>query len=260
MNSGSLDLNTPQVLTSDDEVISNKAVSSRILDARPVMFRQRECRRRVSLDAPSVSFAPNHLVHHLHCTPTATNMTCEEKITSWYSDRELHVFKEDVRAASRRLRCQLHGAAGQTSHQSTGGFPTNKTNFDGEVECTRGLEQRASYERQRRKYLAIQTILEYQRRLQQIASSGKDHATHVVDSCFHLALVSGRATEWFSHIAATTAQEDFASAYPERAHPIDRPTYSFCSIKPALLKRGHPLDIQGKKRRRIQVMCQPQDT
>mmetsp|Transcript_6722 Transcript_6722/g.8629 ORF Transcript_6722/g.8629 Transcript_6722/m.8629 type:complete len:240 (-) Transcript_6722:248-967(-) len=186
--------------------------------------------RRVSLPSrDGVSFSSFATVHYLLKVPTASLLTDEERHALWYSEKELNASKNAAKTVSRCLRKKVLKDANKKQH-----LPIR----DEDMECVRGLELRSSSERQKRKNIAIYTILECQRRLQARAFSDQAFPTAVVDPILHLAIVSRKATQWSSQVAIADAREDYATLYSTQySHKHDL-NYPSCPI--------------STKRRRIQ--------
>jgi hypothetical protein len=141
-------------------------------------------RRRVSFQEPQVVS---------EVTP-CSSMTPEERSEIWYQQTDLIGFKNEARDLSRRLRA----------------YPEQ------EEEC-RGLEHRISFERQKRKLLAIRAIIKAQTR----------HPDQ-------LAMIASRCTAWAKEIAVLTGHQDFYQAYnPALLHtvPTTLPETEFPSMR-----------------------------
>ena len=91
----------------------------------------------------------------------------------------------------------------------------------------RGIEHRVSPDRRRRKYVALRSVLEFQRKLRQAAvvATRKGGATAVatlVDPAERLARYARRCTAWAGGVALATGQSDFLEVYPYMARTVYR--------------------------------------
>lgn len=147
----------------------------------------------------------------------------------WFNQNELDQFKDAARIVSRRVAlsqkqmnedlasCVGKGAEvklrllrrfqSQLMHEElthSRPFPANLDASD--FEMTRGLELRASFERQRRKIVAIRTILEVQRRLKGSSASPSETENRIAE-------VARMATNSAKNTAALAAKTDFVDAW-----------------------------------------------
>mmetsp|Transcript_9230 Transcript_9230/g.14310 ORF Transcript_9230/g.14310 Transcript_9230/m.14310 type:complete len:211 (-) Transcript_9230:2-634(-) len=106
-------------------------------------------------------------------------MSASERADVWYTKVDLDQFKEKARIASRRIRRDL---------------PLKE-----DSDCTRGLEQRVSLQRQKSRWITIKAVLEAQRRF----GKGMDTLSAISKQCSRRAI----------HQAHVTGKQDFCDAY-----------------------------------------------
>eukprot|EP00540_Astrosyne_radiata_P011444 CAMPEP_0116844882 /NCGR_PEP_ID=MMETSP0418-20121206/12948_1 /TAXON_ID=1158023 /ORGANISM="Astrosyne radiata, Strain 13vi08-1A" /LENGTH=213 /DNA_ID=CAMNT_0004475911 /DNA_START=123 /DNA_END=764 /DNA_ORIENTATION=+ len=151
---------------------------------------------------PRVSFEKVEVVG---CVPPSSTMSQERRNELWYPQADLAQFKNDARDLCRRIR---HSNAEQQPLLDVPHMDCTK------ADCTRGLEHRASVERQRNKFLAMRAILKAQSRCSQPEQ---------------LAVVASKCTAWAKEIALCTGYQDFYFAYnPALLHLVPQtPTAKF---------------------------------
>jgi hypothetical protein len=164
-------------------------------------------RRRVTFQEPQV------VSEVIPCS----SMTPEERSEMWYQQTDLIAFKNEARDLSRRLRA----------------FPEQ------EEEC-RGLEHRISFERQKRKLVAIRAIIKAQARYPD-----------------QLAMIASRCTAWAKEIALLTGHNDFYRAYnPALVHtfPTTLPSTQFLSTRRRGISMLDDHDEEPVRRTRPRLM------
>lgn len=152
--------------------------------ARAPMRRQQQQRA-----VRRVSFQPSEIDHDDNNVTRASSpaLTTEERDELWYNPSEMNRFKNEARETSRRIR---------------------RNCISSNDECTRGLEQRISMDRQRNKWLAIRAILKAQ------------------DTCaspHELARIASRCTAWAKEVSLLTGHADYYAAYnPALVHLVPK--------------------------------------
>ena len=156
-----------------------------------------------SARAVSPEHKPSHVsfATHVEMIPARSpleTLSEEELEGVWYHAEELMTFRQEARELCRKLRVE-----GSTS-----------------IECTRGLESRASYERQKRKVLGTRCIVKSQGKL-------------VPD---RLAALAQRCTQWAVGVAHEEGTLDHAIAY---------------DLQPPVRKRLAQLEEEEAQQRRV---------
>jgi hypothetical protein len=116
-------------------------------------------------------------------------LSCAEQSALWYHVTDLEQFRTEVRDLCRQMRVSPEPVLSSTG---------TSTYSLGAHFHTRGLEQRACLERQRRKYLSARFILRAQSK---------------VESEDHLALIAHKCTAWATVLAREEAARDVIRAY-----------------------------------------------
>jgi hypothetical protein len=148
-------------------------------------------RRRVTFSEQHNSVIPS--------TSPLDHLSTPEQSTLWYHVTDLDHFRTQVRDLCRQMRVSTEPVGSSTVGTSTYSL--------GAHFHTRGLEQRACLERQRRKYLAARCILRAQSK---------------VESEEHLAVIAHKCTAWATVLAREEAARDVIRAYgPEPIISID---------------------------------------
>lgn len=171
-----------------------------------ILIKQREeDMRRIRRQRRRVSFQEPQVVSEV--TP-CSSMTPEERAESWYTQDDLAAFKDEARDLCRKIRYSPEA-----------------------VEEFRGLEHRISFERQKRKCLAIRAIIMAQ--------------SHHPDQ---LPMIASRCSAWAKEIALLVGHRDFYQAYqPELAHLV-----------PTTLPTTHP-ELASMRKRQIIVIVDTDD-
>uniref|UniRef100_A0A7S2H0A0 Uncharacterized protein n=1 Tax=Helicotheca tamesis TaxID=374047 RepID=A0A7S2H0A0_9STRA len=133
----------------------------------------------------------------------ASDMTDEEKHTTWYSVDEISAFRNDVRESSRLIR--------QRKRDFSSVHKPQHELLNEKEECSRGLEYRIDPDRQVKRVNASRYIMKYQHHLRLCAAS----STKATDLELRLANISARLSQWARDVALITAREDYLDAYPE---------------------------------------------
>jgi hypothetical protein len=149
-------------------------------------------------DESNISFIPSPL----------DQLTTEAEWQSiWYQASDLEDFRSEARDLCRQLRLDCKNSSSKNNAESSSSssaaaaapFEEAKVCSLARDHATRGLEQRACLERQRRKYLAIKCIVRAQAKL----AGNPDR----------LALLSHKCTHWAAELAVEEAARDFVRAY-----------------------------------------------
>lgn len=114
--------------------------------------------------------------------------TRQDERSLWYCVTDLDLFRTQVRDLCRQMRVSPE------QHMAPGGTCTYSL---GALTHTRGLEQRACLERQRRKYMTARYVLRAQKTL----------------TADDLALLAHNCTHWAAVLAREEAARDFVRAY-----------------------------------------------
>jgi hypothetical protein len=125
-------------------------------------------------------------------------LSTQEQSALWYHVTDLDHFRTEVRDLCRKMR-----VSSEPVQESCVGTSTYSL---GAHFHTRGLEQRACLERQRRKYLAARCILRAQSK---------------VESGEHLAVIAHKCTAWATVLAREEAARDVIRAYGPEIISID---------------------------------------
>mmetsp|Transcript_31724 Transcript_31724/g.42275 ORF Transcript_31724/g.42275 Transcript_31724/m.42275 type:complete len:228 (+) Transcript_31724:37-720(+) len=152
----------------------------------------------------NVRFNSNVDVFSFLNTPVASDMTDEEKRSTWYSKDELRTLRGNAREASRLIR--------QIDEESIS-LHVPQHYFISEYDaCIRGLELRSNLERKKNQCITRRVIMKYQHRLR----LGLTRTSAVfADPELHLAIISKKLSQRARDIALSTARKDYIAAYPE---------------------------------------------
>jgi len=165
---------------------------------------------------------------------SCSSMTAEERDELWYHQSSLSQFKTEARELCRRIR---DVDVGSQPLLDVARVDTTA------AACTRGLEHRASIERQKNKFLAMRAILKAQARYEKSEQ---------------LAMVASKCTAWAKEIALCTGYQDFYYAYnPALLHLVPQTP----SVKFPLVSRKKSseddISVEERPRRKKQRTLSP---
>jgi hypothetical protein len=175
-----IDLEKPQIVGNPKD--ASRSSFSHPLHLQPQQQQQQQCQRR------RVSFSGSTCV--IPITSPLDRLSSQEQSALWYHVTDLDHFRTEVRDLCRKMRVSTEPVLSSTVGTSTYSL--------GAHFHTRGLEQRACLERQRRKYLAARCILRAQSK---------------VESGEHLAIIAHKCTAWATILAREEAARDVIRAY-----------------------------------------------
>jgi len=146
-------------------------------------------------------------VHYLKDVPPASALTTKERDSIWYTNNEMIRMKSDAIKLARKIRM---------------GRKKSLMNSQGESNTiedeTRGLEPIIFLKRQVQKKIALQSIMECQRKIKAkilIAAMNGDPNLYLIMEAAprKLADVSAYCSQWSNLIALAMAQSDFENVY-----------------------------------------------
>ena len=173
------------------------------------------CTRRVSFQEEQDLIPSSSPLDQLDCTEWST--------TAWYSPADMETFRAEARAAIRQIRSAHHTNARRISMA-----------WDPQ---TRGLERMTCKERQRRRAMGVQCILQ----------------AHAVTDCpEQLAVYANKCSQWVADLAAKEGVRDFLRAYAGNYRSSSRST--------PVVKRAAATAEVATRRVRRRTMMEPQFT
>lgn len=154
-------------------------------------------KRHVSFGA----FIP--LIHHLHDTPLASEMTLDEKTSQWLNSKEIEDMKTSANATiqdMRNLVVESHSSEKKTT------FRALMANLEKEKNASvRGLEHRV-FRRRVSRQAVVEEVLECQRHIQGLAKFG--HEISLEEQIKLLASVSTKRSASATDMALLNAKHD----------------------------------------------------
>lgn len=164
----------------------------------PIKKRRRVAKRR------SVSFgAYIPLVHHLHDTPLASEMTQEEKSALWLNSQEIEEMKVSANTTTQNMR-SLVVASHSLEERTT--FRALMVQLEQETNSSiRGLEHRV-FRRKVPRQVLVDEVLECQKHIQGLAKFG--HSMSMEDKATLLANVSTKRSSSALSMALVNAKND----------------------------------------------------
>eukprot|EP00565_Helicotheca_tamesis_P005311 CAMPEP_0185733706 /NCGR_PEP_ID=MMETSP1171-20130828/20346_1 /TAXON_ID=374046 /ORGANISM="Helicotheca tamensis, Strain CCMP826" /LENGTH=203 /DNA_ID=CAMNT_0028403499 /DNA_START=238 /DNA_END=849 /DNA_ORIENTATION=- len=145
-------------------------------------------------------------------------MTDKEIDDRWYSATEQRSFLNNAKKACTDFLEGKNLKNRKTSFSDSQKELPPDQQDENAGENMRGLDHQVSLLRKKKKEIAINVILECQRRLRFRAAAPTKKAT--IDKETYLALVSSKVTRFAREVALRTALNDFIVAYPERRYSI----------------------------------------